>query len=414
MKTSSQYLEEKLAEINSRHPEQRRHVERFLEDCRLYNLCDTRTLEYVRMISRILDHFKGRELEKLTSDDIDGFILKMRAVKKYVQYRGTKKTWKNKPYSESYIEFIKQALKVFFKSVHQIRRRRVYPECVEHITVRGVDCSVTPDQLLSVDEIRRIAEACENLRDKAWTWVLFESGARISELHGLNRGDVTFDDYGAKIYVKTAKMRNGSPPRKRQIRLIASAPCLALWMKSLEGRGDDFPVWCSLFRKNSSKRVVKNTLDCALRQAAKRAGINKPIHAHLLRHSQATLDARKLTTPLANKKYGWAKNSSYFLYYTHLSDESYDEAVLEANGIGIKATTEKKLNSIDCPRCRERNTPSNFCARCGFPLNDKSAWKAQEESREAVKIYRTLKFLADKHPDVRETLSRTLALEVTK
>ena len=103
-----------------------------------------------------------------------------------------------------------------------------------------------------------------------------------------------------------------------------------------------------LFRKNKRKRVAINTMDYALRRAAKNAGIPKSVHAHLLRHSQATLDARKLTTPLANRKYGWSKNSSFFQYYSHIDDHAFDEAILDANG--IKATTEKKLKSIECPR----------------------------------------------------------------
>ena len=413
MKTKSEYLAEKLADLKRGHPKQIEHIERFHEDCRLYNLGDSRIVEYLRIIGKILDHFKGLDLKGVKADDIDKFILKMRDVKRYIQYRGKKKVWVNKPYSESYIEFMKQTLKVFFKSVYMIKKRRIYPDCVEHIVVRGIGCKVTPDQLISKEEISRIAEACDNMRDKAWVWVLFESGARISELHGLNKGDVVFDDYGAKIYIKTAKQRKGSPAQKRQVRLIISAHYLASWMKPLEGKPSDFPVWCGLFRRNKGRRVGVNTMDCALRRAAKRAGISRPIHAHLLRHSQATLDARKLTTPLANKKYGWSKNSSFFLYYTHLDNQTYDEAVLEANGIK-KAATEKELKPIKCPRCLMENTPSNFCARCGFPLNDRSAWETQQESKEAIKIYRSLKYLADRHPELRKTLSRTLALEAAE
>lgn len=412
MKSKSDYLAEKLADIKKKHAENKKHIERFHQDCRLYNLSDARILEYVRTIGKILDHFKGKELVNLTSDDIDGFILKMRDVRRYIQYRGTKKTWVEKPYSESYVEFMKQTLKVFFKSVHQIRKKRLYPECVEHITVRNIGCSVTPDQILSVDDIRRIAEACENLRDKAWVWVLFESGCRISELYGLTKGDVFFDDFGAKIYVRTAKQRNGSSPKKRQLRLIASAPSLASWMKTIEGKPPDFSVWCGLFRKNKGRRVAINAMDFALRRAAKRAGIRKSIHAHLLRHSQATLDARKLTTPIANRKYGWSKNSSFFQYYSHIDDHAFDEAVLDANG--IKVTSEKKLCSIECPRCYTKNSPSNFCARCGFSLNDQSAREAQKESRDAVKIYRAVKHLINSSPDFAEMLAASVAKEELK
>lgn len=50
--------------------------------------------------------------------------------------------------------------------------------------------------LLTVEEIRRMADCAENVRDKAFIWVYFDSMRRLGEILSLRIGDVEFDDLG--------------------------------------------------------------------------------------------------------------------------------------------------------------------------------------------------------------------------
>ena len=64
--------------------------------------------------------------------------------------------------------------------------------------------------MLSRDEVARIAERAQNFRDRAWIWTLFNSGCRPGEIYRLRVGDVVPHDEG---YIELRVMREkGSAP----------------------------------------------------------------------------------------------------------------------------------------------------------------------------------------------------------
>ena len=54
-----------------------------------------------------------------------------------------------------------------------------------------------PEELLTEEEVKRLAEAAENPRDRDFILTLYESGCRVGELISLRLKHVQFDNYGA-------------------------------------------------------------------------------------------------------------------------------------------------------------------------------------------------------------------------
>lgn len=81
------------------------------------------------------------------------------------------------------------------------------------------------NQITSWDEVLAMIAACQSSRDRAMVSILYEAGLRISEIGKLCWGNITLDEYGARVQVwekpKTRILRT--------VRLTASKPFIAAW-----------------------------------------------------------------------------------------------------------------------------------------------------------------------------------------
>ena len=234
-----------------------------------------------------------------------------------------------------------------------------------------------PEELLTEEEVLKLAEAPGNVRDKAFILVLYESGCRIGELLTLRNKNIAFDTYGAILRV------NGKTGDRR-VRIISSAPALASWIELHPlGRDPEAMLWHSNWR-NSEKKCPKNlshgTVYTLLRDYAAKAGIRKRIYPHLFRHSRATALANKLTESQMKEHFGWVQGSDMAATYVHLSGRDVDNALLKLQGlVQVEEKKSDTLNVRVCPRCKDHNSPiSRFCTKCGMPLDEKLIVKIEE------------------------------------
>ena len=234
-----------------------------------------------------------------------------------------------------------------------------------------------PEELLTEEEVLRLAEAAGNVRDKAFILSLYESGCRIGELLTLKMKNIGFDQYGAILRV------NGKTGDRR-VRIISSAPALASWIElHPAGKDPEAMLWYSTWR-NCKKRRPKNlshgTIYILLKQYAVKAGIRKKVYPHLFRHSRATALANKLTESQMKEHFGWVQGSEMAATYVHLSGRDVDNALLKLQGlVQTEETKSDKLNVRVCPRCKDHNAPiSRFCTKCGLPLADDMIAKIEE------------------------------------
>ena len=139
-----------------------------------------------------------------------------------------------------------------------------------------------PD-ILSTDEIDRIINIIDNstpkgLRDQAILEMLYSCGLRVSEVCDLQIGDLFFGEGYIRVTGK------GDKQRMVPVNSIARDR-VQLY---LETRNQHKGSKDTLFLNNRGTKLTRVMIFTIIRQAAARAGINKKISPHTLRHSFAT------------------------------------------------------------------------------------------------------------------------------
>ena len=190
--------------------------------------------------------------------------------------------------------------------------------------------------------------------------VIYESGARVGEILQLRVGDVVFDEYGAKIYIKHSK----SIPRT--VRVIVYAADL---QRLVHGRAPGEYV----FLKNY------NTYLRYLEKAWREAGLPEMRRKfHALRHTRATELYGKLPERELMVIFGW-RTRAMIDVYARVKPEDVEQHYLEV--MGAKKPPQRQ-DTIRCPRCGHVNPAgAEHCLRCGLPLSpDKQRESAEREA----------------------------------
>ena len=129
--------------------------------------------------------------------------------------------------------------------------------------------------VLSIDEIQRMFSVCENLKHKVILSLLYSAGLRVSELINLKWAHI--DRSRMIINILGAKGN-----KDRQVMLTPSlVPLLERYWK--EYRSKEY-VFNGQFEPRYSERSVGQVV----KQMAQKAGINKRVYTHLLRHCSFT------------------------------------------------------------------------------------------------------------------------------
>ncbi|PVU71394.1 recombinase XerC [Candidatus Nanobsidianus stetteri] len=122
-------------------------------------------------------------------------------------------------------------------------------------------------KFITYDELNKLLENTNNYRDKLIIKFLFYTGVRVSELVKIKKNDIIFEEGFVKVYGKGGKERIVPIPKellnelKDYINKINTENIFPLSSRQVE-------------------RIIKNV--------AKKAGINKKVTPHVLRHSLAT------------------------------------------------------------------------------------------------------------------------------
>jgi site-specific recombinase XerD len=144
--------------------------------------------------------------------------------------------------------------------------------------------------ILDRSEVERLLDACGDRsyapsRLRAAIALMYRTGMRPGEMLGLQMGDVYRDPEGRMIVRINrpkghAKIKDPSPPRE----LFVDSRTTAYYNEWLRNRGNaSGPIFCNM----AGERMTPQYFGRALKSAARRAGIQKRVHAHGLRHSFA-------------------------------------------------------------------------------------------------------------------------------
>jgi integrase/recombinase XerD len=251
-----------------------------------------------------------------------------------------------------------------------------YPDEVRWIKTTLKKGRLLPESLLSIEDIRKIVAVAENPRDRALVLMHYESGCRIGETLSLRIRNVAFDKYGAVLRVdgKTGP---------RRVRVVAATPALAAWLDIHPFKDDEnAPLWIGVGTVGRYKSLNYEAARICLKRLVIRAGLNKRVYTHLLRHSRATELANDLTESQLKEMFGWVQGSDMPSTYVHLSGRDVDTALLKTHGIIVDSneTHSAILTTITCPRCKQKTGPeSQFCPSCGLAMSISTALKLEDE-----------------------------------
>jgi len=204
-------------------------------------------------------------------------------------------------------------------------------------------------KIITREEVVKLVQACKTVRDKAFFYVLYESGCRIGELLNMKMSDVEFDPYGAILIVHG---KTGS----RRIRICGKAvEYLKEWYYV------DHPT------KDPNSRlfpVSYRGMDKVLKNAAKKAKLGKRVHFHMFRHGRATELASKLTEMELDIFMGWELGSDMPRTYCHLSGKDIEKKILQTYGVTKEQRIEKALSQLQFKK------PELFRALVDFVRNE--------------------------------------------
>ncbi|KYK34781.1 MAG: hypothetical protein AYK22_04725 [Thermoplasmatales archaeon SG8-52-3] len=322
-------------------------------------LTKMRVIKYVDTL-RKLSGWLGVEFNKASKKDI------FRLVREIEQ----------KDYSEWTKHDYKVILKRFYKWLNGNEK---YPENVEWVrTTFKKKNSKLPEELIGVEDVKKMINTAGHPRDKALVSLLYESGCRISEILNMRIKHLEFDEYGAKIIV------NGKTGM-RKIPIVSSTPSLAAWYEIHPSRDNpNAPLWVSIGTRNKGEPIKYHVVRGMLANLARKTGLKKRVHPHLFRHSRATHIASHFTEAQMNQYFGWIQGSEMPSTYVHLSGRDINEAVYRLNGLVKKdEDTKEKFSTKQCHRCEKVNPPTGkFCNRCGATLDLETAMNIEEKTKE--------------------------------
>ena len=182
-----------------------------------------------------------------------------------------------------------------------------------------------PPEPLSADEVKRLIKqpsgrAPTGIRNRALLVLLYRGGLRCSEALALRPKDLDID-------AGTVRVLHGKGDKSRLVGLDAGAMAIIqVWLDKRASLGFNGRqrLICTLQGKPVSSRYVRSLLP---RLAAK-AGIEKRVHAHGLRHTLASeLSAEGVPLPLIQSQLGHANLSTTDRYIRGLAPQEVVDAM---------------------------------------------------------------------------------------
>ena len=126
---------------------------------------------------------------------------------------------------------------------------------------------------LTPEEAHALIEAGENERDQLFLRLLWETGVRVSEAIAIRLGDVSRD--GIRVL--------GKGNAERIVFIQDSLASAVLFYAQERGMGrNDY-----LFPSRKGNHITKQRADQVIKDAARRANLQRNVHAHLFRHGYA-------------------------------------------------------------------------------------------------------------------------------
>ncbi|MFN4122382.1 MAG: site-specific tyrosine recombinase/integron integrase [Flavobacteriales bacterium] len=289
LRKSAVEIQEEKIELPALNQKENKSVllEKFVKLLQAKRYSDNTVKTYRETVSIFLRYYQEKPIDQISYDDIIQFI------HAYIIKRGLSSTYQN--------QFI-NALKLFYAEIVHLQ---IDPEMIE----RPRREKKLP-HVLSKAEVKKILESTSNIKHKSMLSLIYACGLRAGELRKLKLSDIHSQR-------KTLQVIQSKGKKDRIVPLSD---------KVLDMLRDYYKVYkpqTYLFEGLApGKAYDERSLQMVLKKSIKKAGINKPVTLHWLRHSYAThllesgTDLRFIQELLGHS------NSKTTEIYTHVSMQS--------------------------------------------------------------------------------------------
>ena len=219
--------------------------------------CSERTLAYYKTtVEKLLDDVND-PIRKVTTDDIREYLASYQSINDC---------------SKTTIDNIRRNISSFFTWLEE----EDYIIKSPMRRIHKIKTTKTVKEVISDEEIEKMRDKCQNLRDLAIIDLLYSTGIRIGELVRLNIDDIDFEERECIVFGKGDKERCVYFDAKTKIHL----------MSYINSRSDENPA---LFVTLDSPydRLRISGVEIRLRHLGRELGINK-VHPHKFRRTMAT------------------------------------------------------------------------------------------------------------------------------
>jgi len=181
-----------------------------------------------------------------------------------------------------------------------------------------------PPEVLSNDEVLALLAACGDsptgVRHRALLALLYRSGLRLNEALQIRPEDLDLANGAIRVLF-------GKGGTWRTVGVDAGAAALIeAWLAARAAWGMDArtPLFCTA----NGRCIAQGFLRRLLKELARKAGIDRRVHAHGLRHTHAAqLRAEGVDIGIISKQLGHASITTTARYLDHIAPQAVVEAV---------------------------------------------------------------------------------------
>ncbi len=228
-------------------------IEQFNKQLIIENYSNQTVKNYLSALKLFLEWIENTKIKKVTDNEIKNYLFYCKTRRKY--------------------SF--SSMKQVIATIGYLYKKVFHKPVPETLNIELRKPSILPT-VLSVKDISKILEVTKNLKHKAILILIYSAGLRMCELKDLRKSDIDLDRM--LIHIRQSKYN-----KDRYVML--SKLILKGILKYIEQVQPK--VW--LFNGHTKQCHISSTgVQWAMREARKKAGIDKHATVHTLRHSYAT------------------------------------------------------------------------------------------------------------------------------